>query len=362
MIQLREKMASMQTVVNYGILNMMITQTGMVSTLEKEYALKESAGRIVLVGVDCEEKLLCAEREIHRYVLQKDGVIFGPFICGQAVVFVPRSVSLRSLYNRFADALQQEGFQMACGRLQSNLNTLWISYHEAIEAMYTMTGKFRMYQEEPKSLEERIKVYRKLAEYCLCADEVEPVIADVLQQVTEESHLQKSILQVSHLVMIISECLYTKSPANLKYSKDINQSFAKIAAAGNIADVRREFRDLVIELHGALSENQADVDNQAVREVLRYIDENLQKNISLESMSKHMKVSPSTLGRILRASLGKSFVEVLTEKRIHKAISLIQSGEYSMKEICFMVGYTDPNYFSRVFKRVTGENPSAYKP
>ena len=126
--------------------------------------------------------------------------------------------------------------------------------------------------------------------------------------------------------------------------------------------MRREFRDLVIELHGALSENQADVDNQAVREVLRYIDENLQKNISLESMSKHMKVSPSTLGRILRASLGKSFVEVLTEKRIHKAISLIQSGEYSMKEICFMVGYTDPNYFSRVFKRVTGENPSAYKP
>lgn len=360
-IRLKERMASMETIINCGILNMMITQTGMISTVEKECLLQEAAGRILLISVDSVEKQRRADREIHKCALEKEGILFGPFICGQAVVFVPRSISIQCLFNRFASALDQEGFQMACGRLQPNLNTLWISYHQAIEAMHTMSGSLRIYYEEEKTLENKIESYRKLAEHCLCTDNIDAVLTDVLQQVTVINDLQKSILQVSHLVMILCEYMYAKSPSNLKYSQDINFTFAKIAAAGNVADVRKEFCSLVMRLRGVLFEGQATSDNQTVQEVLRYIHENLQKNISLEVVARHINVSAGTLGRILRGNLGKSFVEILTEERIKKAILLIRSGKHSMKEICFMVGYNDPNYFSRVFKRVTGENPSSYK-
>lgn len=360
-IQLREKVAAMQMVVNNGILNMMITQTGMASVLEKEQVLEETAGCIMLLSVDSGEKQVCAERQIHEYGLRKNGVIFGPFICGQAVIFAPRSVSVRGIYEIFKTALHQEGFKMACGCLQTSIETLWISYHQAIEAMHTSDGLFRVYREGSGSLEERIDVYRKLAEICLDAEDIERGIANVLQQVTELNDLQKSILQTSHLVVLLSENLYARSPSNLKYSKEINDTFARITTAGNIADVRKEFHDLVAVLRFSLAENQTAFGNETVREALRYMDVNLEKNISVESLARHLKISPGTLGRVLRETLGKSFVEVLTEKRIQKAITLIQNGTYSMKEICFMVGYNDPNYFSRVFKRVTGENPTAYK-
>lgn len=147
----------------------------------------------------------------------------------------------------------------------------------------------------------------------------------------------------------------------LLLSAAVNGALAGIMTAGNVAEVRQEFQALAWGLRRELSEGGARVDSQMVQEVLRYIEGNLEKNITIESAARQLKTSSGTLGRAMRESLGKSFVTALTEARIQKAISLIQSGAYSMKEICFMVGYNDPNYFSRVFKRVTGENPSAYR-
>jgi two-component system response regulator YesN len=40
---------------------------------------------------------------------------------------------------------------------------------------------------------------------------------------------------------------------------------------------------------------------------------------------------------------------------------MIKDGSLSIKEICFEVGYNDPNYFSRVFKKTTGLSPSDYR-
>jgi two-component system response regulator YesN len=44
-----------------------------------------------------------------------------------------------------------------------------------------------------------------------------------------------------------------------------------------------------------------------------------------------------------------------------KARQLLAEGRLSIKEICAAVGYQDPNYFSRIFKRATGVTPSDYK-
>lgn len=361
-IQLREQVASMRAVVNLGILNMMITKTGLVSTLEQKRVLPESSGQILLINVKTEETRFWAEKYIRKYESQTDCVIFGPFLCGQAIVFVPRSVPVRSLYDSFAAALPSGEFCMSCGRLQPSLSTLWISYHQALEAMYTQGGSFRLYQESGPSLDDRITVYRRLAECCLDEENDERVITDVLCQITVPDDLQKSILQTGHLVMLLAETLYSRSQANLKLSEMINLALARIMTAGSVVDLCREFGSLVIGLRQRLSESNLTADHQMTLAILRYVGQNLEKNISIESAARELRTSPGALSRIMREDLGKSFVSVLTEARIQKAISLIQSGRHSMKEICFMVGYNDPNYFSRVFKRVTGENPSAYRP
>lgn len=43
------------------------------------------------------------------------------------------------------------------------------------------------------------------------------------------------------------------------------------------------------------------------------------------------------------------------------AKDLLRGKEYSVKEICYEVGYNDPNYFSRVFKKIVGVSPTEFK-
>ena len=54
-------------------------------------------------------------------------------------------------------------------------------------------------------------------------------------------------------------------------------------------------------------------------------------------------------------------MEYVTEIRIEKAKELLLKPELSMKEICAMTGYSDPNYFSRSFKKNVGVTPTEYK-
>jgi two-component system, response regulator YesN len=92
-----------------------------------------------------------------------------------------------------------------------------------------------------------------------------------------------------------------------------------------------------------------------------YIDNNFEKEILLEDVSKEVKLSPHYFSKFFKEETGENFIDYLTSVRINNAKKLLESGMLSIKEICFKVGYNDPNYFSRIFKKVTGYTPTDFK-
>ena len=74
-----------------------------------------------------------------------------------------------------------------------------------------------------------------------------------------------------------------------------------------------------------------------------------------------MDISPYYFSKLFKEETGENFIEYLTSLRINKAKELIQNSSLSMKEICAEVGYADPNYFSRIFKKNVGATPTEYK-
>ena len=92
-----------------------------------------------------------------------------------------------------------------------------------------------------------------------------------------------------------------------------------------------------------------------------YILSNYSKDISLDDVSRRVNISPYYFSKIFKEETGEGFVEYLTGIRMEKAKELLTTTEYSMKEICSMVGYADPNYFSRSFKKNVGVTPTEYK-
>ncbi len=92
-----------------------------------------------------------------------------------------------------------------------------------------------------------------------------------------------------------------------------------------------------------------------------FIEKNYNTEITLEEVAHHIGVSPYYFSKIFKAYFGKNYMDYLTDLRIEKAKDMMRNGVDSIKEICYEVGYNDPNYFSRVFKKVEGVTPSEYK-
>ena len=84
------------------------------------------------------------------------------------------------------------------------------------------------------------------------------------------------------------------------------------------------------------------------------------ENISLNDISKLVGVSVQYFSKLFKEEMGCNYVDWLNTLRIKRAKELINTSHLSIKEVGFKVGYNDPNYFSRIFKRYEGIAPTEY--
>lgn len=92
-----------------------------------------------------------------------------------------------------------------------------------------------------------------------------------------------------------------------------------------------------------------------------YIEAHYPKGITLEHVAVSVNLSPNYFSNVFKEEFGETFIEFLTKTRMEKAKELIEENVFSLKEISYMVGYKDPNYFSRVFKRYYHSSPRHFQ-
>ncbi|MDR1047026.1 MAG: helix-turn-helix domain-containing protein [Treponema sp.] len=93
---------------------------------------------------------------------------------------------------------------------------------------------------------------------------------------------------------------------------------------------------------------------------IAFIQEHYAEPLQLGSAAEAAQVTPAYLSRLFSDQLKTSFVDYLTEYRIERSEKLIRESGMSIKEISFMVGYQDPNYFSKIYRKVRGTSPSEF--
>ena len=96
-----------------------------------------------------------------------------------------------------------------------------------------------------------------------------------------------------------------------------------------------------------------------VEKTLSFIEKNYRVPISLEDAAHSASVSAQYLSRTFSEEMHESFVNYLTRIRMNHAREMLKQG-LSVKVITHELGYTDPNYFSRLFKKITGLTPSEF--
>ncbi|QZY55644.1 response regulator transcription factor [Crassaminicella profunda] len=100
--------------------------------------------------------------------------------------------------------------------------------------------------------------------------------------------------------------------------------------------------------------------SQIIHAIKEYILKNYHLDLKLEDLSYQFAISSYYLSKLFKQETGANFIEFLTEIRIEKAKKMLLD-DIPIKEIYKKIGYSDPNYFSRVFKKITGVSPRNYK-
>ena len=98
-----------------------------------------------------------------------------------------------------------------------------------------------------------------------------------------------------------------------------------------------------------------------IKKAVDYIRRHYAEEITLRSLSEHLQLSENHLSRLFTKETGESFISFLTRLRIQKAKELLRQTELPIGEISEAIGYANQEHFSRVFKKLAGVSPSAYR-
>lgn len=264
-------------------------------------------------------------------------------------------------------------FRVGVGSIYTRSTEYRKSYHEALQALDSYTESdlcyfgdiefHPQYDWEPEFegyMEEILEGVRFGH-----SQRVELLCQNLSSKFTVKSNLERDRLLCYLLELILSAYRVSKKAVK---SKDFAEHFPLgYQELSKILDCSTDLEELFDEIKLRVS-NLTDYVRKSLEfhikasilKAKEIIDHNYHQNLTLEEIARSVSISPFYFCRLFREELGVSFTEYLTKVRLGKAVDLLAQG-LSVKECCYALGYNDPNYFSRIFRKYYQVSPSEYR-
>ncbi len=303
----------------------------------------------------------------------------GPVMTNKIVCFVPtdfeqgdyesRSEIIEQSRNMIRKLSRRFDFKcrLGIGSITS-LEDLMESYRDASNALRNTNGSvahcrdlplFCAYEEDyPITTEKRIFECVRQGKYEEAGVEATHFFAWMEHNYGDfESDIKLKVLEF----ILLAEHIAYESGGMTYHFRDRSDYLPTILAMGTKIEVRNWFVEHIMQAARNVTTKKHEFSNSVIEKSKDYIQNNYKKDISLEDISREVDMSTYYFSKLFKETTGSNFIEYLTNLRIDHAKKLLLEGELSMKEICAEIGYTDPNYFSRIFKKCVGLTPTEFK-
>lgn len=198
-----------------------------------------------------------------------------------------------------------------------------------------------------------------LKNYIKVCDEENAVKAlkEILQQVSKKSaasylFVYQMIIQLNNSMMN----LLNEVNINLEeiYYGNIIENIMKMQS---MVEVEVFFSSMIRKIISILLANRESKMDRYFQNIVEYIENNYMKDMSLETLSEGIHISPSYINQILKKYLNKTFIQVLNEVRVNKASEYLLRGDMKIREVAEKVGFSSSAYFIKIFKEIKGVTP-----
>lgn len=153
-----------------------------------------------------------------------------------------------------------------------------------------------------------------------------------------------------------------KSGVHPNYIDHLSTSYMKkIDKVTTIEEANIMKYEMLVDYCNLVKKDSTSNYSPIIKEAIHFINLNLNKNLTLKAISSNIAVSAHYLSTLFKQEVGQSLTDFIAKNRMEQAKYFLRESTLSISEIAAKVGYSDLNYFSKVFKKHYGVTPSSYR-
>jgi two-component system, response regulator YesN len=209
------------------------------------------------------------------------------------------------------------------------------------------------------------EVEARIQDYLLIGD-VKSLEEYIMRMLTDLNKIDRSDNGIVfdtciEILLIINKCLSNYVDREKTFTPNDYNAIRTLLKKDNYNDIIGFISIYLRESMSMINANKEKPMGFAIENVIKYINEHYNENITLHKLSEIVYMHPTYLSKLFKEKTGESFIDYVMRVRIDQAKKLLENLSLRIYDVCEMVGYDGPKHFSKVFKDLTGSTPKEYR-
>lgn len=321
--------------------------------------------------------------KIRDILTSKTRCIIGSFMANRIGVFIPlkffpiksdekvSTESSKNLMNTIFTLLSVNlnyGIKIGVSKIENDINRTFQAYNDALSALGTISQSrgiafFSELETTPATYADLKELSKNLLNRIRLGDagSVNQLVS--LYCATLFDFYHNNLDKIKNSIFEFSVNLRNVTLEMDKNYKDetFDEAFTTLSKMSTTAELEQFVLKSCMSCVTFASSLSKNNQNPIILQACEYIENNLSKDITLETAAEKLNVSSFYLSKLFKKEKGENFISYLTNLRLNKAKELLHNKSLIIKEITAAVGYNDQNYFSKLFKNKFGMTPTEYR-
>lgn len=314
----------------------------------------------------------CFDDYGHTYFFEYNHVLYGLFFYGDEVEFA-ENVERKKLLKRIKEYVEVPVWigSSRCMKQKEDLRKAYLEANRALKKHFFSSDiqtaeEFLEYRETPNENENFLVAY---------AEELEEIsqafgnadlkkIKEIIEKINydifkNEKFYEKEFSRMLANIIISNMRLYKHSELMEQMLMEDYDTISNLYHQETVKECCDYFFDILEKLFRSIKETDSgNVRADAVKKIVKYMEEHYAEKISLSEMAKKAYMSDKYFCKLFKEVTGETFVEHLTGIRVQAAVKLLTDTDLKTYHISEQCGFGDYHHFCKTFKKVTGKTPT----